>query len=53
MRFHHEGVIDIYETVPNLKARKEAGIVVPLYYAIPLAELSLNHNLVQTEGYED
>ncbi|MCF0175598.1 MAG: RagB/SusD family nutrient uptake outer membrane protein [Bacteroidales bacterium] len=53
VRFHHEGVIDIYETVPNLKARKEAGIVVPLYYAIPLAELSLNHNLVQTEGYED
>lgn len=52
LRFHYEGVIDVYETVPNLKARKDAGITVPLYLAITTTELSLNDNLVQTEGYE-
>lgn len=52
IRFHNEGVIDIYDFVPNLKSRKEAGIIVPLYYAIPLSEMDLNENLKQTEGYE-
>lgn len=53
LRFHYEGVIDVYQEVPKLKARHDAGITVPLYFAIPLSELSLNHNLVQTEGYEN
>lgn len=53
LRFHYEGVIDVYQYVPKLKARHDAGITVPLYFAIPLSELSLNHNLVQTTGYEE
>lgn len=53
LRFHYEGVIDVYQYIPKLKARYDAGITVPLYFAIPLSELSLNHNLVQTEGYEN
>ena len=52
LRFHYEGVIDVYQYIPKLKARYDAGITVPLYLAIPLQELSLNHNLVQTQGYE-
>ena len=52
LRFHYEGVIDVYDVVPNLKERETVGIIVPLYYAIPLNEMSLNHNLEQTEGYE-
>lgn len=53
LRFHYEGVIDVYQFVPKLKERYDVEIIVPLYYAIPLSELSLNHNLEQTEGYED
>lgn len=53
LRFHYEGVIDVYNEVPRLKARKDAGIIVPLYYALPVQELSLNHNLEQTVGYEN
>ena len=53
LRFHYEGVIDVYDKVPNLKARKDADIIVPLYFAVPLSELSLNHKLVQTEGYDE
>ena len=53
LRFHYEGVIDIYQVVPSLKARYDAGTSVPLYLSIPLSEMSLNHNLVQTEGYEN
>lgn len=53
LRFHYEGVIDVYQFVPKLKERYDADIIVPLYYAIPLSEMSLNHNLKQTEGYED
>lgn len=53
LRFHQERVIDIYQYVPRLKARYDAGITVPLYFAIPLSELSLNHNLTQTTGYEN
>ena len=52
LRFHYEGVIDVYETVPNLKARKDAGITVPLYLAITTTEMYLNPNLKQTAGYE-
>lgn len=51
LRFHYEGVIDVYSVVPKLKERKDVDIIVPLYFAIPVSELSLNHNLDQTEGY--
>ena len=53
LRFHYEGVIDVYQVVPRLKARYDAGSKIPLYLAVPVSELSLNHNLVQTEGYEN
>ena len=51
IRFHKEGVIDVYEVVPNLKARKDAGITVPLYLPITATEMSLNDKLEQTAGY--
>ncbi len=53
LRFHYEGVIDVYEVVPKLKERKEVDRIVPLYFAIPTQEISLNHNLKQTEGYDE
>lgn len=53
LRFHYEGVINIYDAVPNLKARAAAGTFVPLYLAIPTSDMDLNSLLVQTEGYED
>lgn len=53
IRFHSEGIIDIYSVVPNLKAKKEAGVTIPLYLAITVSDMSLNHNLTQTEGYEN
>ncbi len=52
LRFHFDKVIDVYSVVPKLKERYDVEIIVPLYFAIPLSEMSLNHNLVQTEGYE-
>lgn len=53
LRFHHEGIIDVYAVVPNLKAKKDNGVTIPLYLAITVQEMSLNHELVQTEGYEN
>ena len=53
LRFHHAGVIDVYEVVPNLKAKKDNGLVIPLYFALPVNEMALNLELVQTEGYEN
>ena len=53
LRFHHEGIIDVYAMVPKLKERADAGIIVPLYFDIPLSDLSLNHKLTHTEGYEE
>ena len=53
LRFHYAGVIDVYEEVPNLKSKKEQGLIIPLYCAIPLSDLDRNHNLKQTEGYEN
>ena len=53
IRFHSEGIIDIYSVVPNLKAKREAGVTIPLYLAITVSDMSLNHNLTQTEGYEN
>ena len=52
LRFHFEGAIDVYQEVPNLLSKSLNGIDIPLYYAIPVSELSLNHKLTQTAGYE-
>ncbi|HTN37998.1 MAG TPA: RagB/SusD family nutrient uptake outer membrane protein [Arachidicoccus sp.] len=46
VRFHKEGVINLYNMVPQL-----AGKSVPLFFPISLAMHSLNPNLQQTEGY--
>lgn len=48
VRFHMEGVINVYETVPNL-----AGEDVPLYFPIPQEQIDINGNLSQTEGYSN
>lgn len=53
LRFHYEGVINVYDVVPNLKAKARQGLFIPLYLAIPTMDMDLNHELVQTEGYED
>lgn len=53
LRFHYTGVIDVYAVVPNLKSKKDNGLVIPLYFAIPVNEMALNLDLVQTEGYEN
>lgn len=47
VRFHFGGTIDIYQEVPNL-----AGTQVPLFFPIPRAQMDLNPNLEQTQGYE-
>ena len=52
LRFHYEGLIDVYQEVPKLKERAELGIIVPLYLSIPISEITLNKELEQTEGYE-
>ncbi|QNL51686.1 RagB/SusD family nutrient uptake outer membrane protein [Olivibacter sp. SDN3] len=46
LRFHYGGVINVYDEVPNLQ-----GKTVPLYFPIPQAQIDLNPNLKQTEGY--
>lgn len=46
MRFHAEGVINIYDEVPNLEGKH-----IPLYFPIPLSLMDVNPNLKQTEGY--
>lgn len=53
LRFHFGGTIDVYDVVPNLKRKAEEGDVIPLYLAIPLRDMDLNPNLIQTEGYEN
>lgn len=53
LRFHYEGLIDVYEVVPKLKERVELGVRVPLYLSIPITEISLNPALEQTDGYTD
>lgn len=53
LRFHYEGVINVYDAVPNLKSKARQGLYIPLYLAIPTSDMDLNANLVQTEGYED
>lgn len=53
LRFHYEGVINVYDVVPNLKAKARQGLYIPLYLAIPTMDMDLNSELVQTDGYED
>jgi hypothetical protein len=47
VRAHFYGTIDIYKEVPNLSAKS-----VPLFFPIPKAQMDINTNLTQTEGYE-
>ena len=46
VRFHKEGVINLYTIVPQLKDKQ-----VPLFFPISRAVHSLNPKLEQTEGY--
>lgn len=46
VRFHKEGIIDLYKMIPNL-----AGKDVPLYFPIPQTQIDINNKLKQTEGY--
>ncbi|MGJ7030250.1 RagB/SusD family nutrient uptake outer membrane protein [Niabella hirudinis] len=45
LRFHFEGVIDVRAEVPNMNA------TIPLFFPIPKAQIDINSNLTQTEGY--
>jgi starch-binding outer membrane protein, SusD/RagB family len=47
VRAHFYGTIDIYKEVPNLSAKS-----VPLFFPIPKAQIDINTNLTQTDGYE-
>ena len=47
VRFHFGGTINIYNEVPNL-----AGTQLPLFFPIPRAQMDLNPNLEQTDGYQ-
>jgi hypothetical protein len=46
VRFHKEGVIDVYSYVPNL-----SGKSTPLFWPLSSTVLANNPKLVQTEGY--
>lgn len=46
VRFNAEGVINVYDEVPNL-----AGKHTPLYFPIPTSIMDVNPNLSQTDGY--
>lgn len=46
VRFHYEGVINIYDEVANLQNKH-----VPLFFPIPQSQIDINKNLKQTEGY--
>ncbi|MCF3109653.1 RagB/SusD family nutrient uptake outer membrane protein [Niabella sp. CC-SYL272] len=45
LRFHFEGVIDVRAEVANMNGS------VPLFFPIPKAQIDINPNLTQTEGY--
>lgn len=47
VRFHYAGTINIYQEVPNLASGNA-----PLFFPIPQAQIDINNNLAQTEGYE-
>jgi len=46
VRFHKEGVIDVYQYVPNL-----AGKTTPLFWPLNSTVLANNSKLTQTDGY--
>ena len=46
VRFHKEGVIDLYSMVPNLGNKD-----LPLYFPIPQSQIDINPALKQTKGY--
>lgn len=46
LRAHFHGTINIYQEVPNL-----VGKSVPLFFPIPRAQIDINSNLQQTDGY--
>ncbi|HEX5553834.1 MAG TPA: RagB/SusD family nutrient uptake outer membrane protein [Chitinophagaceae bacterium] len=46
VRFNAEGIIDVYQEVPNLEGKHT-----PLYFPIPLTQIDINPKLKQTEGY--
>lgn len=46
VRFHDEGVINIYNEVPNLQGRH-----IPLFFPIPQSQIDIDKNLQQTVGY--
>lgn len=46
VRFNDEGVINIYDEVPNLHGKQT-----PLYFPIPTSIMDVNPSLKQTEGY--
>lgn len=46
VRFHTEGVINIYDEVPNLNGKHT-----PLYFPIPTSIMDVNSSLTQTKGY--
>lgn len=45
LRFHFGGTIDVRAEVENMTQ------AIPLYFPIPQAQIDINNNLVQTEGY--
>jgi len=46
VRFHKEGVIDVYTIVPNL-----VGKTTPLFWPLNSTVLANNGKLLQTSGY--
>jgi hypothetical protein len=46
VRFHYGGTIDAHSEVPNMTA------TIPLFFPIPKAQIDINPNLLQTDGYQ-
>jgi hypothetical protein len=46
VRFNSEGVINVYDEVPNLQGKKT-----PLFFPIPQSQIDINPHLKQTAGY--
>lgn len=46
VRFHFEGVINVYDEVPNLLGKNT-----PLFFPIPQSQIDINPHLNQTKGY--
>lgn len=46
VRAHSEGLVNVYEEVPNLQGKN-----LPLFFPIPQSQIDINKNLAQTAGY--